>query len=267
VVASVLKKGWESFDTAHHWWTSYTTNASTFGATLSPDQFYEVRYEDFVQDDVTHAEGIFDFLEVEMSEDVREFCRRQQRRRTAFSGPTRDLSRGAIGSDWSRMLTPGQCVESLNRLGSLLVHYGYETEDSLREAIDALGRTEQDELAGTRRAAQEVLSRGQTVLVVTAGDERLLTLVPSSKGWHFPASTDPGRENTYVDDELSNEDLIQALKVFCERGAGFLFAPSSAMGYLKRHVAFSSFLAANFVSLMDGPEGLIYDLRAPVRSG
>jgi hypothetical protein len=267
VVASVLKKGWESFDTAHHWWLSYTTNASTFGATLPPDQFYEVRYEDFVQDDVAHAEQMFDFLEIEMSEEVRDFCGGQQRRRTAFSGPTRDLSRGAVGSDWSRMLTPPQCVESLTRLGGLLVHYGYETEGSLQQAIDGLARTGRDELEETRTAVQGVLSPGQTVLVVTQGDERLLTLVPSAKGWHFPASMDPGRDNTYLEDELSNEDLIQALKVFRERGACFLFAPSSAIGYLERHDGFSTFLTANFDSLMDGPEGSVYDLRTPARGG
>jgi len=267
VVASVLKKGWESFDTAHHWWLSYTTNASAFGATLSPDQFYEVRYEDFVQDDVAHAEALFEFLEIEVTEDVREFCRRQQRRRTAFSGPTRDLSQGAIGSGWSRMLTPGQCIESLDRLGSLLVHYRYETEGSLKQARDGLAGVEQDELAKMRTAVQQVLPRGRTVLVVTQGDERLLTLMPSSKGWHFPASLDPGRDNTYEDHDLSNEDMIQALKVFCERGAAFLFAPPAATGYLERHDAFSSFLAANFPVLMHGPDGVIYDLRTPPRAG
>jgi Sulfotransferase family len=144
VVSSLLRKRhadgrpWvQSFDAAHAVWTRHVAVGCEFGASLAPSRYLELRYEDLVRDDATEARRIFDFLGLELHQDVAAFCRSQSVERTPFSGPTRDIAAGAARSDWARLLSPDEQRRSLELLGDWLLRLGYETQESLDAAPPA----------------------------------------------------------------------------------------------------------------------------------
>jgi hypothetical protein len=119
---------WEA---AHGVWTNHLSIGCEFGQRLSPDQYFQLRYEDLIQDDVGYARQIFDFLGIELDPAVIRFCEHEQRERTPFSGPTRNLSDGATISDWAALLSESEQLRSLDLLGKGLIEHGYETNESL----------------------------------------------------------------------------------------------------------------------------------------
>lgn len=146
VVSSLVRKRdksgepWTDFEGAHRIWTSHIDLGCEFGRSQLPSQYFELRYEDLIRDDVGIARKLFDFLGIEIHPNVVEFCQDQQEERTPLSRPTRDLNVGATMSDWRKSLTPVQQLRSLELLGEHLVRYGYETEASLvkiRQELDA----------------------------------------------------------------------------------------------------------------------------------
>ncbi len=136
VAASLIRKrkpdgaAWTDFEGAHNVWVKHVDNGTAFGRELSTDRYHELRYEDLIADDVTVAKGVFDFLGIDMTDGVVEFCERQRDERTPLSGPTRALD-DASRSDWSTLLSPRERRRSLDLLGDHLVKYGYETAESL----------------------------------------------------------------------------------------------------------------------------------------
>ena len=99
-----------------------------------------MRYEHLVGDDVAVARELFAFLGLDLDPAVEAFCLEQQRERTPFSNPARDLSAGVSESPWSTTFTPEQRLRSLELIGDQLVRYGYETEvslEALRAGIEA----------------------------------------------------------------------------------------------------------------------------------
>jgi hypothetical protein len=146
VVSSLVRKAhedgrpWADFGAAHQVWLRNLALAREFGGTLPPDSYLEVRYEELVADDLDAARRVFGFLGLDLHPRVEQFCRRQRHERTPFSGPTRNLARGADVSDWEAVFTPHQRLESLELLGGELVALGYETDDSLSERLADLRR-------------------------------------------------------------------------------------------------------------------------------
>jgi hypothetical protein len=138
VVSSGLRGVWRDFDAVHHMWATHADVGSAFGRSLPPGQYYELRYETLVRDDVSAAADLFCFLGLEMHPATAKFCKAQQVKRTPYCVPSRDLSHGATGSDWATLLTPAQRLRSLELLGEGLVRHGYETEASLAALREAL---------------------------------------------------------------------------------------------------------------------------------
>lgn len=145
VVASLVRKKdnqgnpWVDFGQAHDTWVSHVTIGTSFGATLPPNRYFELRYEDLIRDDIRVARSTFDFLGIAFHPDVEGLCRSQQTSRTPYSGPTRDLSRGAAASDWSIVFTQGEQARSLELLGEHLVKHRYETDESLTNVRTSMG--------------------------------------------------------------------------------------------------------------------------------
>lgn len=137
-VASVLEQGWEDFETAHRWWSSYLDVGCSFGRSLPANQYFELRYEDLIKDDTAMARRLFDFLGIDIHPNVIKFCDAQQEKRSPINKPVRDLSGDLTHTNWSTLLTPGQQLHSLDLLGERLVHFGYETESSLAMLRDRL---------------------------------------------------------------------------------------------------------------------------------
>ena len=99
-----------------------------------------MRYEHLVGDDVAVARELFTFLGLDLDPAVEAFCLEQQRERTPFSNPARDLSVGVSESPWSTTFTPEQRLRSLELIGDQLVRYGYETEVSLEALAEPASR-------------------------------------------------------------------------------------------------------------------------------
>jgi hypothetical protein len=139
VVSSLVRKQdpqgepWVTFEQAHFTWLRHVDRGSSFGHSLPPGRYLELRYEDLVASDHAVAGEIFRFLGLELDPAVEAFCRGQQEKRTPFKSPTRDLEKGVAASDWSSILGPDERARSLDLIGSHLVRYGYETDASLAQ--------------------------------------------------------------------------------------------------------------------------------------
>jgi hypothetical protein len=138
VVTSGLRGVWKDFESVHRMWTSHVDVGAAFGRALPAEQYFELRYEELVEDDLALARRLFAFLDIDLHPAVERFCRSQQETRTPFCTPSRDIRSDVTGSDWSSFLDPEEQLRSLELLGDHLVRFGYENPDSLAASRAAL---------------------------------------------------------------------------------------------------------------------------------
>ena len=131
VVTSGLRGMWTDFDSVHEMWNTHIEIGCGFGRTLPTTQYFEIRYEELIRDDLAMAHRLFTFLQIPLTPSVVQFCREQMQERTPFCIPSRNIKNDVFSSDWAKVMTPDQQVRSLNLLGSNLVALGYETKESL----------------------------------------------------------------------------------------------------------------------------------------
>ena len=141
VVASLLKKRhedgrpWTKPEEAHVLVGTHLEVAARFGATMPPDRYRLLRYEDLVEDDEAAARGLFAWLGIPFHDAVAQLCRAQAVQRTAFSGPTSDLAnagrRDSAIAAWLAAVPPAHQRESLQFMAPYLLQFGYETAASL----------------------------------------------------------------------------------------------------------------------------------------
>ena len=130
VVASLLRRRhddgepWASFEDTHNTWINHVNIGCNFGF-INAERYFELRYEDFVGNDLAGAQRLFAFLDIDFDPAVEGFCLMQQQERTPFSSPTRDITAGAAVSDWHQVLTPEEQQRSLELLAPHLAAYGY----------------------------------------------------------------------------------------------------------------------------------------------
>jgi hypothetical protein len=155
VVSSLVRKQdeagkpWATFEVANELWPSCIDYGSAFGRALPANQYFELRYEELVADDLAGARGLFGFIGLDLDPAVEAFCLSEQAERTPFSGPTRDLEEGIGASDWATVFGLGDQARSLELIGAHLVRYGYETEASLAQLQERIARA----IAAEDRAA------------------------------------------------------------------------------------------------------------------
>ncbi|CAN5223406.1 hypothetical protein BH11PLA2_BH11PLA2_17620 [soil metagenome] len=136
VVSSLIRKQhadgrpWVDLPTACDVWCQHIDNGSAFGRAIDPGSYFEIRYEDLVENDIRHAEAIFQFLRIPIHDHVLEFCRQQSHQRTEFSGPTRNLGEGVARSNWDTVLTIEQRQQYLQRLLPGLIKFRYANPES-----------------------------------------------------------------------------------------------------------------------------------------
>jgi sulfotransferase family protein len=163
VVSSLTRKRWKedkpwvTFEEAHFTWKKHVRFGRTFGESLPPTRYFELRYEDLIANDAAVAGEIFGFLGIDLDPAVEEFCRAQQASRTPFKDPMRDFGNGISASDWPRIFSLEEQARSLELIGRPLVRYGYETEESLaelrRKTAEALAAANDRESATSARSA------------------------------------------------------------------------------------------------------------------
>ena len=87
---------------------------------------------------------------------------------------------------------------------------------------------------------------GETVLMVSKGDEALLRL-GSRRGWHFPRLSD-GRYAGYY--PADSDDAIRQLEELRERGAGYIVFPATSLWWLDHYPDLSRHLESRYQSVV-----------------
>ena len=110
-----------------------------------------------------------------------------------------------------------------------------------------------------REVVKAVLPPEVTVAVVSKGDEELLKLGDSRRGWHFPQNEDGVYAGYYPAD---GAEAIFQLEELRSRGADFLLFPETAFWWLERYRDFEQHLDARYRRIWS--EGcIIYHLHEP----
>lgn len=126
VVASLVKKGWASFDDAVEVWRGHVTHAADFGDRVGQNRMLTVRYEDLVADAAPQIVRMLEFLGLGDETGVYGFAAAQAKQPTPFSKPTTEVS-GRRPASAGSGLTEDQHAVITDRVGSLLDLYGYPT--------------------------------------------------------------------------------------------------------------------------------------------
>ncbi len=257
VVSSLMRRGWGNFETSHHIWAEQVDIGSAFGKSLPANRYFEVRYEDLVQDDVGIARKLFEFLGIEIHPNVVNFCRAQQRNRSPINQPTRDLDDGAAGSDWERLLAPDQKLRSLELLGERLVRYGYETEASLEKAKRGLAEPgNKANIDPIREVVRSALPPEATILIASEGENILPNLDARQIGWHFPRAKD-GR---HAGQPADSEEAIGHLEELRAEGADYLLFPNAAFWWLEHYGEFGQHLDTHYQHVFRDERCIVYQL-------
>jgi hypothetical protein len=103
---------------------------------------------------------------------------------------------------------------------------------------------------------EAVVPQGATVLVVSKGDEQLVTL-PGHRGWHFPRADD-GRYRGYYPE--SDHDAIAHLDELRAVGAGFLALPGTAFWWLEHYPGFANALSERFRLVAKTDACMVFDI-------
>lgn len=257
VVSSLLKKNWANFEEAHRLWLDHIDIGCEFGRERPAWQYFELRYEDLIEDDLGVVRQLLDFLGIEMHERVEEFCRQQRASRVPLSAPTRDLT-DVTSSEWSRLLDSRQQFRSLELLGSHLIGHGYETETSFLQRYLEVSQRCGREIIYPLRPVAAAVPQGSTVVVISRGDDELMKL-DGRKAWHFPQTEDGTYAGHYPADSTEAIAHLEALRA---RGGEFLLIPHTAYWWLTSYSGFGRHLQSLYPRVSDHDAGcLIYDLR------
>jgi hypothetical protein len=112
---------------------------------------------------------------------------------------------------------------------------------------------------GVQNEVQRAIPASSTVLVVSKGDEELLSL-GGRTAWHFPRSEDGEYAGHYPADSA---EAIAHLESLRSQGAEFLLFPEPAFWWLDHYGAFREYLASRyFVAARRADTCVIFDLRA-----
>ena len=102
-----------------------------------------------------------------------------------------------------------------------------------------------------------VVPPAETVLMVSKGDENLLTL-GSRKGWHFPRQEDGRYAGYYPTD---SQDAIRQLEQLRKRGAGYLVFPLTSLWWLDHYPELNRHLEQRYTCMVrDDDVCAIYEL-------
>jgi len=118
------------------------------------------------------------------------------------------------------------------------------------------------EYAHLRRAIQGVvadqLPPGQTVLVISKGDEELVRL-DGRRGWHFPRDREGRYPSIYPADSA---EAITQLEAGRAHGAGYLLIPKPALWWLDFYTGFKEHLERHYkLAVRDDETCVIFDVR------
>ena len=102
-----------------------------------------------------------------------------------------------------------------------------------------------------------VVPPSETVLMVSKGDENLLTL-GSRKAWHFPRQEDGRYAGYYPTD---SDDAVRQLEDLRKRGAGYIVFPATSLWWLDHYPELNRYLESRYRCMVrDDDVCAIYEL-------
>ena len=107
-----------------------------------------------------------------------------------------------------------------------------------------------------------IVEDGSTVVVVTRGDDRLLT-IEGSTTWHFPRSKD-GRWAGYH--PADSQMAIRHLEELREAGARYFVLPGTAFWWLNQYRDFFAHLDGHYRRVHSSQYAVVFELSAPART-
>jgi 2-polyprenyl-3-methyl-5-hydroxy-6-metoxy-1,4-benzoquinol methylase/glycosyltransferase involved in cell wall biosynthesis len=113
-----------------------------------------------------------------------------------------------------------------------------------------------------RDLAAKLLPQGSRVIVISKGDDDLLTL-PECRGMHFPQTENGAYAGFHPEDDAA---AIRHLEEVQRKGADFLLIPETSRWWLKHYSQFAEQLNTRFNVVVDEPGVcIIFDLRSEIR--
>jgi GT2 family glycosyltransferase len=150
---------------------------------------------------------------------------------------------------------PGRGIESLvqdaERLQLEILAFQGRIADAVQTNGDQPGFAPGDRLAYVelkgriRKVVDAVVPAGETVLVVSRGDDDLLDL-PGREGRHFPREDDGSYAGRHPADSA---EAIEQLELERERGAGYLVIPEGDAWWLEHYADFGRHLTDRYEAL------------------
>ncbi len=124
-------------------------------------------------------------------------------------------------------------------------------------AYDHLNASQYDVLRRIRAVILQVIPPESTVLVISRGDEEVLSLAP--RAWHFPRGADGKYAGHYPADSSA---AILELETQRSQGADFLLIPNSAAWWLTYYDGWRQHLETCYQAVVqDGRTCAVFDLR------
>jgi hypothetical protein len=124
-------------------------------------------------------------------------------------------------------------------------------------AYDHHNASQYDLLRRIRAMIVQSIPREATVLVISKGDEEILSLAPGA--WHFPRADDGTYAGHYPADSA---EAIAQLETQRSRGAQFLVIPHSAAWWLTHYHGWRDHLETRYHAVVqDGRTCVVFDLR------
>jgi GT2 family glycosyltransferase len=110
-----------------------------------------------------------------------------------------------------------------------------------------------------RRAVDEIVPAGATILVASKGDEDLLDL-GGRRAWHFPRSADGVYAGYYPADSAAAVEHLEELR---RAGVEYLLLPSTAFWWLDHYSEFADFLTTRHTAIFADCDCRLYKLMGP----
>ena len=159
---------------------------------------------------------------------------------------------------WAPLLAAGEPRHRVRKRATARPAFRKATPDA--EGTIARKREDYRRLVGRiRDAADDILPRGATVLVVSKGDGELLRL-GERQGWHFPQTDDGRYAGCHPADDAAAITHLEALRA---AGAGHLLLPSTAFWWLDHYAGFRRHLDDRYRRIWDHGDGVVYELVEP----
>lgn len=124
VINSIVSKGWLNFEQAVKKYKLIFTTGREFGLKLGKERYFEVKYEDMVNDGTKVMHEVCAFLDIPMSRRLAKFMQNQEKSRTPVAEPITNPDE--IGKNKTLKFTPDEEHHLAEELGDIMKTLMYD---------------------------------------------------------------------------------------------------------------------------------------------